>query len=157
MGTFNQLPNDVKWLIFRLIAMDAIKTRGYPPHFFSEGHEHANLFNLTYITEPMIDLALVSKSCLKVIRSKCYKCFDGRLDGWLFRRGALDDNTSIFKIFLTRKRGVMSATTANQVVIASDGRLLTLKEFLHEFDTNGETDLNQSTTSVVHSGFVPPS
>lgn len=50
----------------------------------------------------------------------------------------------------------VKAAATTQVVSTSDGRLLTLSEFLHEFDTDGETDLNYS-TSTVHSGLVPPS
>ena len=88
MGTFSDLPKDVKWLIFRQIALDIIQAAGYTPKMFTEGHPHPTIFSLTaYITNQMMDLALVCKSCLSLIRSKCFK--KSHACGWLFKRGAL--------------------------------------------------------------------
>jgi hypothetical protein len=86
MGSFKDLPKDVVWLIFRQVARSGIM-KLYPVNFslYEEGCYLSTSFYSLHVGFAMLHLALTSKLCLKVVKSKCVK-FE---DGWLFRRGAL--------------------------------------------------------------------
>lgn len=97
MGTFNDLPNDIKWLILRRVIIEG--------EFMIR---HAYLWEQGFNSLPMNfaddtsntgaetkKLALINKACLKVVKSKCYFVFNrnGRR-GWMFVKGALTGNYS---------------------------------------------------------------
>lgn len=91
MGSFNDLPKDVVWLIFRwTIIMQSgamhIKT-------FEEGMGNkcvvvsfcfSRRYSPSLTSSQICNLACVSRSCLKVVQSKCYRVGNG----FLFRKGS---------------------------------------------------------------------
>lgn len=89
MGFFNDLPKDVKWLIFAHVLNEShclFKRVARNWNCYETESEPANNF-CWQTADDLKTLAQVSKECLIVIRSKCYKV--GR--GWLFRRGAMSE------------------------------------------------------------------
>jgi hypothetical protein len=85
MGCFNDLPKDVLWLIFRhRICIIGLRLR-FHPAFYEEPYEWKNSFS-KILSETTCDLALLSKRCLKIIKSKTVSFGDA---GWLFKKGAL--------------------------------------------------------------------
>lgn len=89
MGRFNDLPSDVKWLIFRTYIMSGLRNcvflesflsrlteilRTTSIHHWEEGSMIPNsLNNLAWSFVLTSSLAMIDKSSLKIIRSKCYR------------------------------------------------------------------------------------
>lgn len=83
MGCFNNLPNDVIWLILRYkIAMIEFIA---PLKAYEEPFQWKNTFSCN-LCKTTCDLALLSKRCLKIIKSKTVSFGDV---GWLFKKGTL--------------------------------------------------------------------
>jgi len=86
MGCFNDLPKDVKWIIFFTAVREEYKKPNY--------HEiDWNIFTTDYpnpfyfvIASMLRTFSLIDRSCLTLIRSKCYKIGNG----WLLQRSALN-------------------------------------------------------------------
>lgn len=87
MGCFNDLPKELKWMIFQFVmtqdyagsdrSFSFKQWRRYEygvPNYF--GYEVASMLRT---------FSCLNKTCLSLIRSKCYKV--GK--GWLFRRGGM--------------------------------------------------------------------
>jgi hypothetical protein len=85
MGSFNDLPKDVVWLIFRWTI---IKQSGAMSlKIFEEGMTRLcfSPSDAPSLTSCQIcKLACVSRSCLKVVHSKCYRVSYG----FLFKKGS---------------------------------------------------------------------
>ena len=84
MGCFNDLPNDVKWLVFREIALSHIRVWGMRLTAWEEGCLVANSLT-SHVGFQMMHLSLIEKRTWKLVRSKCFKFSLG----WLFIRGAI--------------------------------------------------------------------
>jgi hypothetical protein len=100
MGSFKDLPKDVMWLIFKqLIAHEITSKPYYFRHLFMfelpDAQPTPFCLDFEYLTCLMLQLALISKFCLKLIRSKCVKInyvfYTRPSVGWLFTKGALTD------------------------------------------------------------------
>ena len=81
MASFDDLPKDVVWLIFRICVGKRILSDYY---IFEKGCDEATDFGGAS-GHQMRDLSLISKRYLKIVQSKCFK-FER---GWLFIKGAL--------------------------------------------------------------------
>ena len=83
MGRFNDLPKDVKWIVF-------IQALSFPLHAmhlmasYECTQPYANRFHWP-VAQQLSIWALLSKECFNIVRSKCYKAERG----WVFRKGAL--------------------------------------------------------------------
>ncbi len=94
--TFSDIPKDVIWLIFRFVTVaDIVNSTCIPFYHTNRGFQYEKGYTLNGIvmenafvaafTIPMCNLALISKSCLKLVRSKCFKF----QQGWFFINGAI--------------------------------------------------------------------
>lgn len=83
MGCFNDLPKDVVWLIFKQATLMLLDNEA---EIFEEGYPQVTSFVESL---HMKCFACVSKNCLKLVKSKCFKATISGYSGWLFRRGAL--------------------------------------------------------------------
>lgn len=81
MGRFNDLPKDVKWLVFREAILGKINS---PVWVWEHPYYYANSFS-THCSFLMSQLSVLDKSTLKLIRTKCFKY----RNGWIFCEGAL--------------------------------------------------------------------
>lgn len=89
MASFNDLPQDVLWLIFRKVIVCTISTIDLLILYEEDGYYKANSFNSDfhgYVLQT-IHLALINKKSLKLIRSKCVK--RKYIKNWWFIKGAL--------------------------------------------------------------------
>jgi hypothetical protein len=82
MASFNDLPDDVLWLIFQPLCVNIIKETSI---MNVEDFEHWKMFFHIECCERFREFALINKKCKFLFRKKCFK-FAG---GWLFRNGAL--------------------------------------------------------------------
>lgn len=82
MGRFEDLPKDVKWLIFIKVIVKAMGVSRGAEHYWEDGCNFPNVF--AFNNTPC-KLAQLNKSTLKLVRSKCilYR------SGWCFKKGAL--------------------------------------------------------------------
>jgi hypothetical protein len=85
MGRFSQLPKDVIWLVFKTFI------KIHPQYEYVTawsnyecGDGCVNRFNWI-ISRILRELALISKTCLTVVKSKCYTIENG----WLFKKGVM--------------------------------------------------------------------
>jgi hypothetical protein len=98
MGSFNELPSDVRWLILRKVILHELRlVWEFPIQLFEGGGGYPIRFNnnrdfvdgaLTHITSM---LAMVSKSFLSLIKRKTFR-FNKR--SWLFVKGAITTPTA---------------------------------------------------------------
>lgn len=88
MGCFNDLPNDVIWLILRIPLQDYILFIKQDASVFEAPFSIRNSFGerLSNIT---CDLALTSKRCLKIVKSKTLYFETRHQPAWLFKKGVL--------------------------------------------------------------------
>lgn len=87
MASFNDLPQDVLWLIFReTISIRLINNGSRCKYFEEENFFLANPFGLNCANQ-VESLALINKKSLKLIRSKCFKTKNRKR--WWFIKGAL--------------------------------------------------------------------
>ncbi len=87
VATFSDIPKDVIWLIFRFVIANIVHPTceyQYEKGYTLNGKVMENVFFAVF-TIPMCNLALISKSCLKLVRSKCFKF----QQGWFFINGAI--------------------------------------------------------------------
>lgn len=84
MGCFNDLPKDVIWLIFRAELLNYCSLS--PISAYQEPFPWTNTFS-SDLAQVTCNLALLSKRCLNVIKTKTVRPF--RMAGWLFKKGAL--------------------------------------------------------------------
>lgn len=94
MGKFNDLPQDVKWLILRRVLTMSMGRHAY---MWEEGYNTLpkNVADNTWNTGTETrKLALINKACLKVVKSKCFLVPDSDELKWLFVKGALTGNYS---------------------------------------------------------------
>jgi hypothetical protein len=87
MTTFNDLPDDVLWLIFQPLCIEEM-SENYGSHYglkvFEIPFPIPNHFNRTNFNS----LATINKKCLNLFKKKCKKC----MYGWLFIKGAITHN-----------------------------------------------------------------
>ena len=89
MGSFNDLPKDVVWIIFRIVFL---KITRYPEHC---EHDPTSVFQYNLIrfqsdlSIAAWKLAGVNRTSLRLMRSKCFKWNPSY---WLFHPGALTGN-----------------------------------------------------------------
>ena len=94
MGCFNDLPKDLKWLIFRASIINTLRSKyGVSTFVWEVGDHSPNPFHRKgklvscygYVALQVCKLATLNKDTLRLVRSKCFKT-DG---GWFFIKGAL--------------------------------------------------------------------
>lgn len=87
MASFNDLPDDVLWLIFQPLCIEEVY-RTYGAHYglkvFEIPFHIPNHFSRTNFES----LATINKKCLNLFKKKCKKYGYG----WLFIKGALSHN-----------------------------------------------------------------
>ena len=87
MGCFNDLPNDVIWLILRIYLKKRLGLSDKSLLMYEVPWPIESMFSEEYIGPLTCKLALTSKRFLKVVKSKTV--YFRR--GWLFKKGALTD------------------------------------------------------------------
>lgn len=92
MASFNDLPDDVLWLIFRNVVIGIIYKYDSKLEYYEIPSNWINSFTWPS-AEQMRVLALINKKSLLLIRKKCFK----KHYGWLCIKGALTYNYFLVK------------------------------------------------------------
>ena len=91
MGCFNDLPIDVKWLVFREMIKTILQHDydEYEMKRWEFGFSFSNPFEPTRgsVCNCLSDLAAIDRKTLKLVKSKCFRT--NRWRGWWFVAGAL--------------------------------------------------------------------
>lgn len=94
MGSFQDLPNDIKWLIMRLVI---IGDRDYKEIFMWERGYNAfpshKYWDCNHVVCNTRTMSLINKTTLRIVQSKCkhvYDDYSGK--GWVFKAGALTED-----------------------------------------------------------------
>ena len=85
MGCFNDLPQDVIWLIFQRVIWSSNASYKFEK-FELDGWSYCNDWG-TRMANTSVSLALINHRTLKAIRSKTIRLQENR--GWWFIKGAL--------------------------------------------------------------------
>lgn len=91
MASFEDLPQDVLWLIFQNVIKIAIKPVYPNVCWFEEPHPILNpLSNNPYFMDDYlketVKLSLINKNCFRLVKKKCVR---KNKNEWMFIRGAL--------------------------------------------------------------------
>lgn len=85
MASFNDLPRDVLWLIFREVIIGKIIYESLQIYESDRGCGVGNPFVFYGYIERTRNLSLINKQSLKLVKSKCFK----KGVRWWFIKGAL--------------------------------------------------------------------
>ena len=88
MGSFNDLPKDVVWMIFKRVIIGFIE-QNFGRHVLADASfsfSLSKLSNVWLMQSQMQALSLTSRPALTIIRTKCKKKDNHR---WHFKTGAL--------------------------------------------------------------------
>jgi len=91
MASFNDLPDDVLWLIFQPLCIDYLINHNYSSFSGLKHYETYSIIPNNFnwdLSIKMKDFATINKKCLFLFKKKCVKF----INGWLFTKGALTSN-----------------------------------------------------------------
>ena len=99
MGSFNDLPKDVIWLIFKEVTIDFLAQHYkaifslYDHFLLPDGHISTRMW---WLGTKMQTLSLISRAYLTTIRSKCHRKYS---DLWSLKPGAwtTEDITRVYR------------------------------------------------------------
>ena len=81
--TFSDLPKDVKWLIFRELVRLYLSPKVH--YQYEVGYPVETSMMDSIVSRETRNFSLISRDCLKLVRSKCVR----HRDGWFFIKGAI--------------------------------------------------------------------
>jgi hypothetical protein len=105
MGSFNDLPKDVIWLIFKEVTIDFLAQHYkaifslYDHFLLPDGHISTRMW---WLGTKMQTLSLISRASLTTIRSKCHRKYS---DLWSLKPGAwtTEDITRVYRCTVLRQ------------------------------------------------------